>query len=40
MINNKKKQRGNLINKIIKEGVTFCDAKGIAKLNPYFCEIG
>ena len=41
IINNKKKKRGNPINKIIKDGVTFSDAKGIANaLNPYFCEIG
>ena len=41
IINNKKKKRGNLINKIIKDGVTFSDAKGIANaLNSYFCEIG
>ena len=40
MINNKKKKRGKLINKIIKDGVTFSDAKGIANaLNSYFCEL-
>ena len=41
IINNKMKKRGNLINKIIKEGITFSDTKGIANaLNSYFCEIG
>ena len=41
IINNKKKKNSNLINKIIKEGVTFSDAKGIANaLNSCFCEIG
>ena len=41
IINKKKKKRGNLINTIMKEGVTFYDTKGIANaLNSYFCEIG
>ena len=41
IINNKKKKRDNLINKIIKEGETFSDTKSIANaLNSYFCEIG
>ena len=32
---------GNVRNKIIKDGVTFSDAKRIANaLNSYFCEIG
>ena len=35
------KKNGNLINEIIKNGVTFSDAKGITNaLNSYFCEIG
>ena len=41
MINNKKEKRGNLINEIIQDGVTFADAKGVTNaLNSYFCEIG
>ena len=41
IINNKKKTRGNLINKIPKKGATVSDTKGIANaLNSYFCEIG
>ena len=41
IINNKKKKRSNLINTIIKKGLTFSDAKGIANaLNSDFCEIG
>ena len=41
MINSKKKKHGNLINKIIKDGVTCSGANGIANaLNTYFCGIG